>query len=87
MFFSTVIEIIASVFIVYGIYASAKYLLFYVVYESKIRKSVTIAVRIKNTDTEEDVRLKLMCAKHLASELTPTKDVYIIEEKVEDGKQ
>ena len=82
MFFSTVIEIIASVFVVYGIYTSVKYLLFYIVYERKIRKSVTIAVTIITTDSEEDIRLKLMCAKQIARELTPTKDVYIIKEKV-----
>ncbi len=83
MFISTVIEIIAAIFIVYGIYASVKTILFFVVYERKIRRSISVAVTIDNNDTEEDKRLKLMCAKQIARDMTPDKDIYIIEDKEE----
>ena len=83
MFISTVIEIIAAIFIVYGIYESVKTLLFLVVYERKIRKSISVAVTIENTDTDEDKRLKVMCAKQIARDMTPDKDIYIIEDKEE----
>ena len=83
MFFSTVIEIIAAIFIVYGIYASFKYLMFLAVYESKIRKSISVAVRLEQNDSDEDKKLKIMCAKQVSRELTPNKDIYIIEDKEE----
>ena len=83
MFFSTVIEIIAAIFVVYGIYASVKTLLFMAVYERRIRKSISVAVTLECNDTEEDRRLKLMCAKQIASDMTPDKDIYIIENKEE----
>ena len=81
MFFSTVIEIIASIFIVYGLYSSLKSMLFLVVYERKIRKSVSVAVRIYTDDSEEDIRLKLMCANQIARDITPGKKVHIIKDK------
>ncbi len=83
MFFSTVIEIIAAILIVYGIYASLKSLMFLVVYERKIRKSISVAVTLECDDSEEDKRLKLMCARQIARDLTPDKDIYIIEDKEE----
>ena len=83
MFFSTVIEIIASIFIVYGIYATVKSLLFLAVYERKIRNSISVAVKIENSDSENDKDLKLMCAKQIARDLTPDKDIYIIQDKEE----
>ena len=81
MFFSTVIEIIASIFIVYGIYATVKSLLFLAVYERKIRNSISVAVKFENGDSEDDKDLKLMCAKQIARDLTPDKDIYIIQDK------
>ena len=83
MFFSTVIEIIASIFIVYGIYATVKSLLFLAVYERKIRNSISVAVKLENGDSEDDKDLKLMCAKQIARDLTPDKDIYIIQDKEE----
>ena len=83
MFFSTVIEIIAAIFIVYGIYASVKTLLFMVVYERKIRRSITVAVTLENGDSDEDKKLRGMCAKQIARDMTPDKDIYIIENKEE----
>ncbi len=83
MFFSTVIEIIAAIFIVYGIYASVKTLLFMVVYERKIRRSITVAVALESDDSDEDIKLKVMCAKQIARDMTPDKDIYIIENKEE----
>lgn len=83
MFFSTVIEIIASIFIVYGIYATVKSLLFFAVYERKIRNSISVAVKFENGDSEDDKDLKLMCAKQIARDLTPDKDIYIIQNKEE----
>ncbi len=83
MFFSTVIEIIASIFIVYGIYATVKSLLFLAVYERKIRKSISVAVTLESDDREDDKKLKLMCARQIARDLTPDKDIYIIQDKEE----
>ena len=81
MFFSTVIEIIAAIFIVYGIYASVKSLMFVIVYERKIRRSISVAVTLDESDNEEDKRLKLMCARQIARDMTPDKDIYVIEDK------
>ena len=81
MFFSTVIEIIAAIFIVYGIYATVKSLMFVIVYERKIRRSISVAVTLDESDNEEDKRLKLMCARQIARDMTPDKDIYVIEDK------
>ena len=81
MFFSTVIEIIAAIFIVYGIYASVKSLMFVIVYERKIRRSISVAVTLDESDNEEEKRLKLMCARQIARDMTPDKDIYVIEDK------
>ena len=81
MFFSTVIEIIAAIFIVYGIYASVKSLMFVIVYERKIRRSISVAVTLDESDNEEDKRLKLMCARQIARDMTPDKDIYVIKDK------
>lgn len=81
MFFSTVIEIIAAVFIVYGLYFAAKTVMFKLVYEKKIRDSIFVAVRITPDDDEEMQKVKMMCANQMSHEFMTSNQVYIIDDK------
>ena len=84
MSFSIVIEIIASVFIVYGLYYAAKSLMYRIVYEKNIRNAVYIAVRIDNDDSDETKKLKIMCARQLAHEFLSDDKVCIINKETEE---
>ncbi len=65
MIIQTILQIIFSLFAVFGFYFAIKLALFYISYDRNIRKSIKIISQINENDNEVTRELKEMCARSL----------------------
>lgn len=87
MSFGTVLELLAAVFFVFGLYQAVRIVLFYLLYDKSVRRSIKIAVELERDDDEETRELKELCASRLARELLCDREYIVIENDEEDSKE
>ena len=77
---STFIEILAAVFIVFGVYSAVRILVIHLVFSCKTREGVCLAVICGRDDEPEEKELRLMYAERLSRELFACRRIIMIDE-------